>query len=257
MAMASGAAGADQVFLETALSLGWPIRLVLPVAAYLFEQDFTSHDAAGDAVIDASGLERFRRLRAAALEEEIIAPSPERHVAFTCCANTLIAEADVLVALWDGQPGKQGGTNESLLLATQLKVPLVTLDAGTGKPIPGWPIPEPSLLSRRYARRHAPGTILDDIDIAISRSLSPAEHASFAALPVVEQHAKYGRLLADQSESLARSYKRKNLWAVGLHAGASFIGLFALLFLVLAKKFGLKWPIILSITVGQSFRHYC
>jgi hypothetical protein len=216
VAMASGASGADQAFLEAALSLGWPIRLVLPVAAYLFEQDFTSRDAAGNTMIDNDGLDRFRRLRAAAIEVEVISPSPDRHMAFTRCANTLVTEADVVVTLWDGKPGKQGGTNESLLLADHINVPLIILDAQTGLPYIGIPVPSADKLSRRHCERHAPGTILHDVDTLL------------ASVPTTS--GTLDERLKAAAKTLADSYKFKNASAILVHALAAALGLFALVF---------------------------
>jgi hypothetical protein len=256
VAMASGAAGADQVFLEAAEALGWPIRLVLPVPAFLFEKDFTSAKAVEGRKIeetDAAGLAAFRGFCERAIEVEVLPPPPGRREAFTRCANALVAEADVLVALWDGQAGKQGGTNESLLLARQLEVPTVLLDARTGRPVDGHPALAGAALLARRAVRHGAGTILHDIDQALHFALPPSHRAEFAAAAIGDQHARYGRLLAEQAEKLAQSYKRKNLYAVAMHVLASLIGLLALLFLTQEAAVGTGATVFKLAAVATAF----
>lgn len=239
VAMASGAVGADQVFLEAAITLGWPIRLVLPVPAYVFEQDFTSTgivDGREITEVDQAGLDNFRRLSAAAVEIEVIPPTPGRRESFTRCGNTLVAEADVVVALWDHLPGKQGGTNESLLLVERSGVPLVVIDVQSGRPLAGFSVPEIASLGSRYRERHAPqtagkrGTVLDDIDEAIRHSLSRRERDEFLAKPVGEQLKQFGRILGDRAAKRANFYKWMNLLAILSHAAASLFGLVALIF---------------------------
>lgn len=253
VAMASGAAGGDQLFLEAAQRLGWPIRLVLPVPVYLFEQDFTSKGPDGAPVVDQAGLDGFRRLHAAAVEVEVISPSAARRESFTRCANTLVTEADIVVALWDRQPGKQGGTNESLFLAEKSGVPTIVLDAQTGRAFPSDTVAPAATWLRRYEERHAVGTILHDIDEAFQHTVAPAQAAEFASASLAQQHKSFGGLLADEAAKCARSYKRKNLAAVALHVGASFFGLWALLFFVHHTGAGLVASVVKLTAVAAAF----
>lgn len=246
VALASGAAGADQIFLAAARELGWSIKLVLPVPVYLFEKDFTTKDAAGATVPDEAALAEFRRFCAAAIDIEIIPPSTERRGAFTRCANRLVADADVLVALWDGQPGKQGGTNESLLLAEQKGVPVIALDARSGdslNPDTGFDL---ATLSRRHVQRHdgdqdSPRGILVDLETSLAESLrhrppatiepdTPRTVDEFLAQPLLAQRSGLGSALAERANALAKRHRTLNLGAIALHAAATTIGVYALVF---------------------------
>lgn len=246
IAIASGAAGADHLFLSAALTLGWSIKLVLPTPVHLFEKDFTTKDAAGATVIDDVALAEFRRLKDAAIDIEVIPPSPERRGAFTRCANQMIADADVLVALWDGKPGKQGGTNESLLLSHQLGVPLVLLDAATGLPWGGRPLPDANTLAKRHRTRYPVGDtknggILRHVETSVAESLAnteptendpnpPGSIPEFLARSCVEQRGRFGSALASRASALAVNHRDWNLTALLLHVLATAVGLVALVF---------------------------
>lgn len=258
VAMASAAAGGDQVFLEAAEQLGWPLRIVLPVPAYLFEKDFASSRTTGDRTInevDEAGLAIFRRFCAVAIEVEVIAPAPTRREAFTRCASVLAAEADVLVALWDRQPGKQGGTSESIYLAEKLRIPTFVLDAATGRAFPDSPKPERPSPARSYQKRYEQGSILADVDQAIRRSLPTGEEvAAFAAAPLTEQHRRFGALLSGEAGKVAKAYRLKNLIAIFVHVGASFVGLLALLFFVENSAVGIAATLFKLVAVAIAFQ---
>jgi hypothetical protein len=236
LAMSSGATGADQVFLAAAVSLGWPIRLILPVPKYLFEKDFV-RQVDGRTETDEAGLSSFRRFAEIAIEIEVVSPSPARREAFTHCSNELIKEADVVVALWDRQPGKQGGTNEGLLTAGHLGTPTVLLDPDTGRPFSDVETLDASQLAARYTFRHGTGTILRDVEIALGESLRDLEahkgsvsFEDYRNAPAAIQYQIFGSLLAAKADKLSKSYKRKNLSAILAHGTASALGIYALIF---------------------------
>jgi hypothetical protein len=242
VALASGAAGADQVFLEAARALGWPIRLVLPVAAYLFEKDFTKKDASGATVEDTDALATFRRLRDAAIDTEIIPSAPGRHAAFARTAEELIRRADVVVALWDGVPGAAGGTSESLTFVAAEKKPLLLLSAKDGTrfgPAPAW---EPKELQAAVAARHDTG-ILRDIAAALKNAPLKEGRTALQRLAAAEA-ARSGspgaaaetleEILEDVLKSGARTmsdeHRSRNTWVLGLHLLATSVGLLGLAF---------------------------
>jgi hypothetical protein len=245
VALASGAAGTDQVFLDVARELGWPIKLVLPCPAYQFEQDFVREDSAtGARIVDESGAAKFRELHSVAIDVEVIAPAPGRRDAFTRAADRLLAQADVLVGVWDGKPGRSGGTNEALLLAEQLDIPVLLLDAATGRRWPNRVWPEGQALQRRQRARHeapdgTPEGILADVDRSIVEGLrheaeeSPqgtGDSKEFFNLPLNEQKQRLGTVLAGRAGALAERHRRWNILVLLLHGLATTVGLSALVF---------------------------
>ena len=225
VAVGSGAAGADQLFLEVAQSLKWPIRLVLPVAPYLFKLDFEGVDAEGRKQVDEDGLRRFEALVEAALDVEVVPPCQDRRSAFSRTSNSIVIQADVVVAVWSGKPGRQGGTNESLLLATQLGRPLVVIDADSGLLAPGYPWPTPGEFAAAQARRHA--GILADVDHVLELGRFGAEKQS---TPTTGQARFEAVSAALKLEARAESeqFRKINLRVLALHTAATTVGILAL-----------------------------
>ena len=107
------AEGADQLCAQAALELGIPFIAALPLDAAEYEKDF-----AGDA------LERFRALKERAEQvfvapaTEAVPPKPDRDFFYRQAGIYVSAHCHVLLALWDGGPGKAGcGTAEAVEFA--------------------------------------------------------------------------------------------------------------------------------------------
>ncbi len=109
------AEGADQLVTRVALSLDIPIIAVLPMEQAEYEQDFESEDV----------LAEFRELLAGAsqvitlpqLAADQLAPVPDRQTArqrqYAQLGIFISNHCQVLLALWDGKPGRQvGGTGQ-------------------------------------------------------------------------------------------------------------------------------------------------
>lgn len=245
VAMASGAAGADQLFLAAAQELGWPIRLVLPVAGYQFEKDFESTRANPDGsysvTVDEVGRGTFRQLQKSAVEVFVIPPAPSRGEAFTQCANTLVADADVVVVLRDDEPGGVGGTNETLLvintLPEEVRPTVIELSATDGSPRPGSPKSNDSLAQLFHARHHAgdissghhtdrdrrSATVLHDLNSATDwRDLQRQPLRYPLALAEI---FRLGKRLASGAEAEAKKHTNLNLGSILWHLLAAFIGL--------------------------------
>jgi hypothetical protein len=251
--LASGAAGADQLFLSVAQELGWKTWLVLPVAAHLFERDFERWDVDGKRVVDAEGLETFRRLLGTVTEIEVIPPAPDRRSAFTRCSDAVIRKCDVLVVLWDGLPGKQGGTNESLMAARMLEKPVVVLDSNSGGAAPEWPRPESEIICAAYLRRN--DGILRHIEEALESS-APPSLKDFGKLKKTRL-----ALFADQLRGIAGThserFRRRNLRVLLFHTLATAVGVFILEYSNLGEGYHLiaaflKFSLVLA-AVSLSF----
>lgn len=99
------AAGADQLAAALTLEVGGQLHVVVPSANY--RDTFESND-----------LRRFDNLLAAAATvEELPHPAPSEE-AFYRAGLRVLELADVLLAVWDGQPAKgHGGTADIVLSA--------------------------------------------------------------------------------------------------------------------------------------------
>jgi hypothetical protein len=125
------AEGADRLFAEQALLLGYELCCVMPFPQAEFEQDFAPERA-----LEPDSLTRFRRLLARAEKETVLTrlelggSRSDEASAYGACGHTVLKQSDLLVAVWDGEwRGKLGGTEETLAAALHQGVPTIWVDA--------------------------------------------------------------------------------------------------------------------------------
>jgi hypothetical protein len=217
VALGSGAEGSDQIFLELARERHWPFRMVLPFAPALFEQDFQAN-----AVV----LARFRSLCDSAAAIDVIPAVPTRRDGFTLCAESLVRQVDALFIVWDGKPGKHGGTSESILLARQCSRPCVLFSSETGKHFRD-DLLDPEKLSGLHGeicRRNATG-ILGTLNLLAATDArgngwddneTPTERIS--------------RRLSTHGTPLGRAFRNRALAALMLHVAATLFGVLGLVY---------------------------
>ncbi len=112
-ALTAIAEGADTLFAETALELGIPLRVVLPFATYI--EDFAEGPAR----------ERFLHLQKAAQSVETLNYAERSDDAYFAGGLWVVDRANLLVALWDGQPARgHGGTAEIVAYARSKNIPV-------------------------------------------------------------------------------------------------------------------------------------
>ncbi|WP_088311189.1 hypothetical protein [Novosphingobium sp. B 225] len=126
--------GADTIAAECALERGWTLDSVLPFARGDYAQDFD----------DGAPRERYLALleaSSAVLELPGARDRPNgESIAYERAGRVLLAQCDVLVAVWDGGPVRgRGGAAQIVTEAVQLDVPVIQLDpAGTTPPVLLW-----------------------------------------------------------------------------------------------------------------------
>jgi len=110
------AAGADQLFAAAVLARGGRLHVVLPSARY--EASFAA----------AEDLARFRTfLQKAASVETLGYPVPS-DAAYLAAGRQVVNTADVLLAVWDGQPARgDGGTGDIVSYARSRHVPVTVI----------------------------------------------------------------------------------------------------------------------------------
>jgi len=120
--------GADALLADAALERGWRIDVVLPLAREAYSADF-----AGPVAQD----EHARRLAAAhAVFELTEAGTGDHALAYERAGRLVLAQSDLLVAIWDGEPARgRGGAAQIVAEAVLAGIPVVHLDpAGAHAP---------------------------------------------------------------------------------------------------------------------------
>jgi len=111
------AIGGDTLFAEACLSLEVPWIAFLPVAEEDFRSDFAEPD----------WLKARQLLQRAARVQSLPAVN-DRNLAYLECGLSTVEEADLMIALWDGEPSRgTGGTAEVVAHARVLGKPLIVI----------------------------------------------------------------------------------------------------------------------------------
>lgn len=118
------ATGADQIAAMCARSSGYFVRALLPFEPNEYRKDF------------ALGEEEKYFEQALAAADEIVALPGDRsdlEAAYVLVGESLVETADIMIAIWDGEPGRgPGGTAHVVELALQNAVPVIHIDIDCG-----------------------------------------------------------------------------------------------------------------------------
>lgn len=121
-AVSSAACGADTLFIEESLKRNLPWTLLLPFNEEEFQKDFSQEEWA-----------RTQPLLTRAIRRVVEHDSEHRDHAFLESGLRTVDECDVVLAVWDGEPGLTGGTGGVIDYAREIKRPLVIIDMHTGE----------------------------------------------------------------------------------------------------------------------------
>lgn len=124
------AEGADQIAVA-ACPADWTVEAILPFPKDEYLKDF-EQSATGDGR-DVRG-ELTASLARAAIVTELPTP-PERNQGYVAGGKALLDRSDVLIAVWDGEPPKPGGTGAVAREACERGIPVVWLATGGDFPI--------------------------------------------------------------------------------------------------------------------------
>ena len=138
------AEGTDHVGTETGIALGYATAAVLPFPREIYLDDFP----------DAAGRARYERLLAATeCVFELPGSRADEGEAYALVASGINAQADLLVAVWDGLPARgRGGTAEVITAALAHGKPVVHIPLDPELPM--------RLLWRGFETRHRAGHAL-------------------------------------------------------------------------------------------------
>jgi hypothetical protein len=121
LGLSSVAEGGDQIFIGQIRALGLSWHAILPLPRADFAKDFSPGDwAAVEELLDQA--EHVR----------VITENGSREDAYLDCGMATVDGADVLLAVWDGEPARgKGGTGDVVAYARSLGKPMILIDSNT------------------------------------------------------------------------------------------------------------------------------
>ncbi|MDB5694148.1 MAG: hypothetical protein JWO81_3211 [Alphaproteobacteria bacterium] len=122
------AEGADTIFAEAAVARGWTLDVVLP---------FTREDYSGDFAAGAPRQTYEQLLGASRSVLELHVPHQEttRGIAYERAGRIVLAQSDILVAVWDGGPVRgRGGAAQIVAEAVLEGIPVIRIDPASDHP---------------------------------------------------------------------------------------------------------------------------
>jgi hypothetical protein len=126
------AEGADQLAVTLAPA-EWTVEAILPFPKDEYLKDFET-SAVGDGH-DMRGA-FLKSLGRAAVVTELPTPlSGPRQQGYVLCGNVMLRQIDLLIAVWDGEPPKPGGTGAIVQEAIDGGIPVVWIAIGGDRPI--------------------------------------------------------------------------------------------------------------------------
>ncbi len=121
IALSSVALGSDQIFVEQARKRGLSWHAILPLPRAEFERDFSP----AEWTVVEKTLTEAEHVR-------VITENGSREDAYLDCGMETVNSADVLLAVWDGQPARgKGGTADVVEYAKSIGKPVIIIDATT------------------------------------------------------------------------------------------------------------------------------
>jgi hypothetical protein len=180
--VSSLAEGSDRIAAQSALALGMPLDVVLPCARPDYEQTFADDSSRAE----FAGL--FDQARARLILPLAFGPGAAREErlaqAYESAGLTMLAQADILIAVWDGEPAKgRGGTGDIVDDAARQGTPIVVINPVDGAARLLWPGSGPFALPARRAR---------DLPIAAVDKNALIEIAKGLILPPASAHERTG-----------------------------------------------------------------
>lgn len=115
------AEGADRlVAREVLATAGGTLEAILPLPAEDYRGDFDSEDSHRD----------FTDLLEAAGQVTVLESTPHRAAAYEAAGQRVVDDSDVLIAIWDGDPGRgKGGTAETVAYARRVGRPIYMISS--------------------------------------------------------------------------------------------------------------------------------
>jgi hypothetical protein len=166
--ISSLAEGADRIVAEAGLSAGFSLESVLPFKKDVYVTDFTTAGSRAD----------FNDLLGRATSVFVLdGDANERPRAYEAAGFVMLANVDVLIAIWDGDEANGiGGTTQIVSRAVADGIPVVWINPTTSHELQlSWPRPDEMPLANASARLRETFRAVDmhSIAEAIMEALSP------------------------------------------------------------------------------------
>jgi hypothetical protein len=199
IALSSIAGGGDQLFVQQARAVGLSWHAILPLSRAEFAKDFTPAEwsAVEETLATADHL-------------RIVSENDDRKDSYLDCGIETVNGADVLLAVWDGDPARgKGGTAEVVDYAESIGKPVIIIDAVTHE-----------VRKENWSRLEPNDAVLADLngmpEAASAWSENPfkAPDAVFLFQQKCDYHASHG----------APQFRRLIVSTVVAHVAASVIG---------------------------------
>jgi hypothetical protein len=138
------AEGADRLVASIALDLGYQLDVPMPFPQAEYERDFQQADR--DPAANAASVAEFRSLLAQATPAEAGGPprvlaldggrGDEEAASYGAVGRLVVRNCDLLLAVWNGHPGKgSGGTADTVRFAVRGGPPVIWVDAEGKTPL--------------------------------------------------------------------------------------------------------------------------
>ena len=217
------AIGGDTLFAEACLASDVPWIALLPFAEGDFKSDFTEAE-----------WDKARQLLQRAARVESLVGAKDRNVAYLECGLATVEEADLMIAIWDGEPSRgTGGTAEVVAHARNFGRPLILIHPDR-------------LTSER--ERFAAGAFSDPEMEYLNRLPSRASAADSSALGPRERVRRFFSKVDAQAARIAPRFRRwvaasvimntlaAILTAAQIGFGIQSVALDALIFILIAAS---------------------
>ncbi|MGH7015739.1 MAG: hypothetical protein ACRED8_01495 [Caulobacteraceae bacterium] len=125
-AVSSLAEGVDRLFAEAALELGYALVAPMPFPRSQFEADFEGPDAAKASLVEFRAIQDRAAAGPGLTRFELDGTRERPEAAYAAAGEVVVAQSDLLIAVWDGGPGRgPGGTLETLGAALAVETPVL------------------------------------------------------------------------------------------------------------------------------------
>lgn len=120
------AEGSDRLVAEAGLTLGFELQCPIPFPRDEYEKDFESEDSClcfrellgrSTAVLELDGS-----------RNSVESPDLESR-SYEAAGRIALNQSDVMIAIWDGEPGKKGGTAQMVTEAMRLGIPIIWIES--------------------------------------------------------------------------------------------------------------------------------
>lgn len=118
------AEGSDRFVAKAGLDLGFELQCPLPFPREEYEKDFKSKDSSFHELLDQA----TAVLEMDGSRNTIDSPDLES-ASYEAAGRIVLNQSDVIIAIWDGDPGEKGGTGQMVTEAERFGIPIIWIES--------------------------------------------------------------------------------------------------------------------------------